>query len=123
MPEPRTGDALQIDVLTDPDGTCTLRVRGEVDLATSPMLRHQAMDQLERAPRRLVLDLRQVSFLGSSGLAVLMEIRTEALGRDIALRLVTVARAVLRPLTATGLVELFDIDDDGAPNGPTGPVG
>lgn len=108
---PRTGQALRVEILTDPSGTSTLRLHGEIDLATSPLLHRWAMDQLEREPRHLVLDLQQVDFLGSSGLAVLVEIRTEALRRGIGLRLVSTSRAVLRPLTATRLLDLFDVDD------------
>lgn len=69
------------------------------------------MEQLEQGPRLLVLDLRRVDFLGSSGLAVLIELRTEAQRRGIGLRLVATSRAVLRPLVATGLITLFDVND------------
>ncbi|MGH3928971.1 MAG: STAS domain-containing protein [Pseudonocardiaceae bacterium] len=111
VPEPRIGDPLRLEVLVPANGTCTLRVRGEIDLATSPLLRSCAMEQLRQGPRLLVLDLRRVDFLGSSGLAVLIELRTEAQRRGIGLRLVVTSRAVLRPLVATGLITLFDVDD------------
>ncbi|HEY2765717.1 MAG TPA: STAS domain-containing protein [Pseudonocardiaceae bacterium] len=111
VPEPRTGDPLRVDVLAGPSGTSTLRLCGEIDLATSPLLHQRAMDELAREPRQLVLDLRQVDFLGSSGLAALVEIRTEALRRGVGLRLVSASRAVLRPLIATRLLDLFDVDD------------
>lgn len=100
---------LWAQVQSDQQGTCTLQVVGEIDLATAPLLRSRAMEQLERGPRVLVLDLEEVSFLGSSGLAVLIQIRTEAMRRDVGLRLVSSSRAVLRALTATGLIELFDV--------------
>ncbi|MFN2496128.1 MAG: STAS domain-containing protein [Pseudonocardiaceae bacterium] len=108
--EPAAGDLLRMDVRADPEGPITLRVIGEVDLATAPLLRSRAMEHLGQAPGRLVLDLRGVEFLGSSGLAVLIEIRSEALRRGIGLQLVTASRAVLRPLIATGLIELFDVE-------------
>lgn len=106
---PPSGSPLRMTVQPDSNGTCTLQVAGEIDLATSPLLRSRVMEQLEHAPRVLVLDLQRVSFLGSSGLAVLIEIRTEALRRDVGLRLITTSQAVLRALTATGLIELFDV--------------
>lgn len=111
-PEPRTADLLRVQALAGADGTCTLRVVGEIDLATSPVLRSHGMEQLMRAPRLLVLDLGRVDFLGSSGLAVLVELRSAAQQRDIGLRLVTTSRAVLRPLVVTGLIELFDINEN-----------
>jgi anti-sigma B factor antagonist len=90
-----------------------MRAIGEIDLATAGLLRSRVMEQLEQLPRRLVLDLSAVGFLGSSGLAVLVEIRTEAQRREVGLRLITNSRAVLRALTATGLIELFDVDTAG----------
>ena len=108
--EPAAGDLLRMDVRADPEGPITLRVIGEIDLATAPLLRSRAMKHLVQTPGRLVLDLRRVEFLGSSGLAVLIEIRSEAMRRGIGLLLVTASRAVLRPLIATGLIELFDVD-------------
>lgn len=69
------------------------------------------MQQLQRAPRLLVLDLERVDFLGSSGLAVLIELRAEAQRCGIGLRLVTTSHAVLRPLVATELIRLFDVAD------------
>jgi anti-sigma B factor antagonist len=104
---------LRVAVQPDPEGTCILQVVGEIDLVTAPLLRSSAMEVLERPHRRLVLDLQQVAFLASSGLAVLVDIRTEALRRGVGLQLVTTSRAVLRPLIATGLIQLFEVDASG----------
>ncbi|HEY2725387.1 MAG TPA: anti-sigma factor antagonist [Pseudonocardiaceae bacterium] len=107
-------DLLTIEVRTGVDGT-TVELAGEVDLVTAPLLHDRVMTVLDQVPgldqaaRRMVLDMRQVSFLGSSGLAVLVELRTAAQRRDVRLQLVTTSRAVLRPLIATGLIELFEV--------------
>jgi anti-sigma B factor antagonist len=87
-------------------------VAGEVDMVTTPHLRSYLQQQVERTGPVLVLDLRQVAFLGSSGLAVLVETLDWTRERDIALRLVCDSREVLRPLEATGLTELFEIHSD-----------
>ena len=84
-------------------------VTGEVDMLTTPHLRSYLQKHVQQAEARLVLDLRGVAFLGSSGLAVLVETLDWTRERDIALRLVCTSREVLRPLEATGLTELFDI--------------
>jgi anti-sigma B factor antagonist len=60
----------------------------------------------------LVIDMSSVGFLGSSGLAALVTARDDATERRVTLRLVSADHAVLRPLTATGLAELFDIYPD-----------
>lgn len=109
-PAPPAGDLLRVVVQSGPEGTSILQITGEIDLVTAPLLRSSVMEQLQRAQRRIVLVLQQVSFLGSAGLAVLVDIRTEALRRDVDLLLVTTSRAVLRPLVATGLIQLFEVD-------------
>ena len=91
------------------DGTVTLTVVGEVDAFTAPRLRPSIASQLEGQPRELVLDLSAVEFLGSAGLAVLVETQALARDRDVALRLIATSRAVIRPLHGTGLIDLFTI--------------
>lgn len=87
-------------------------VAGEVDMVTTPCLRAHLLQQLERAHSILVIDLRKVGFLGSSGLAVLVKTLELTRERSIGLRLVCNTREVLRPLEATGLTQLFEIHPD-----------
>jgi anti-sigma B factor antagonist len=95
-----------------------ITVGGEVDMLTSPQLRSLVLDQFEPGAgvELVVLDLDGVTFLGTSGLAVLIEVREAAHAAGVELRLACTARRVLRPLTIAGLIPLFDIHDtiDGA---------
>jgi anti-sigma B factor antagonist len=84
---------------------------GQVDAFTAPLLRSSIADQLEGRPRELVLDLSAVDFLGSAGLAALVETLKSAADRDVALRLIATGRAVIRPLRSTGLIDLFTVTD------------
>jgi anti-sigma B factor antagonist len=89
-----------------------VRVGGEVDMLTTPHLGTSIAEELAHGPAILVLDLCSVTFLGSSGLAALVTAREDAATRGVSLRLVSAEHAVLRPLAATGLTDLFDIYDD-----------
>jgi len=102
---------IDLDVKRDGD-IVIVRVGGEVDMLTTPLLGSCLAEQLQATPRLLVVDMRDVGFLGSSGLAALVTARDDAGERDVALRLVSADHAVLRPLTATGLAKLFDIYPD-----------
>ena len=96
------------------DGNRTVvEVGGEVDLATSRHLRSAVLEQLAAVPavELMILDLDGVTFLGTNGLAVLIEVREAAHTAGVELRLACTARRVLRPLTIAGLVPLFDIHD------------
>jgi len=94
-------------------GHAVIQVGGEVDMLTSPQLRSAVLDQFEpdSGVELVVLDLDGVTFLGTSGLAVLIEVREAAHAAGIELRLACTARRVLRPLTIAGLIPLFDIHD------------
>ena len=59
----------------------------------------------------LVLDLSDVTCLGSAGLAVLVAAKDGADARGHTLRLVCGSRIVTRALEATGLLTLFDVAD------------
>jgi anti-sigma B factor antagonist len=91
-----------------------IQVGGEVDMLTSPQLRSAVLDQFhpDSEVELVVLDLDGVSFLGTSGLAALIEVREAAHTAGVELRLACTARRVLRPLTIAGLIPLFDIHDN-----------
>jgi anti-sigma B factor antagonist len=105
-------DALTLTTQIARDSEVTVSVVGEVDAFTAPMLRSVADTQLKRHPSELVLDLRGVRFLGSAGLAVLVETQTSADARGIPLRLIATTRPVTRALEVTGLIDLFTVSGD-----------
>jgi anti-sigma B factor antagonist len=110
-------DQITLSISTPASGQVVVEVGGEVDMLTSPQLRAAVLEQFEaEGVHTLVLVLDGVTFLGTSGLAVLIEVREAAQTADVALRLVCTARRVLRPLTIAGLVPLFDVYEtlDGA---------
>jgi len=110
----RSGDADdQITLSSDrpAPGQIVIEVGGEVDMLTSPQLRAAVLEQFEPSANveLVVLAMDDVTFLGTSGLAVLIEVREAAHAAGVELRLACTARRVLRPLTIAGLVPLFDI--------------
>lgn len=104
-PRPRLID---IAVQQRGNGVTVLTVGGEVDMSSAPVLRTTVGQHLTDGST-LVLDLSRVTFLGSAGLAVLVEAAQQSKSRGVALRIVAVARAVKRPLEATGLGDVFSV--------------
>ena len=112
----RGGDAddqITLSTTRPAPGQVVIQVSGEVDMLTSPQLRSLVLDQFEPGAgvELVVLELEGVTFLGTSGLAVLIEVREAAHTAGVELRLACTARRVLRPLTIAGLIPLFDIHD------------
>jgi len=92
-----------------------LEVDGEVDTLTAPRLEScldEVLDTATTSGSAVVADLTGVTFLSSSGLAVLIRGARRATAAGVALRLVAATRAVTRPLTVTGADVLFDIHSD-----------
>jgi anti-sigma B factor antagonist len=57
-------------------GGLALTVSGELDLATSPELREHLAAALESGMTRVVVDLREVTFMDSIGLAAIVHARS-----------------------------------------------
>lgn len=93
-------------------GVCVLDVDGDVDMLTAPVLDSMVTTQVVSRPRSLILDLRDVGFMSSAGLASLVAARDAAREAGIRFRLVCTGQPVLRPMTVTGLTDMFDIYGD-----------
>jgi anti-sigma B factor antagonist len=105
-------------VLHEQAQALVVTVAGEIDLLTVARLRSAVaagFDKL-RDGEILVIDLTDVTFLGSPGLQVLVDVTQAARRRREPLRLVVDhTRPVIRPIELTGLddfLALFDTVDD-----------
>lgn len=99
--EPVVGLAERGDILV-------LSLAGELDLADAPTLREALGDAVERAPKRLVVDLAEVTFVDSTVLGALVEARSK-LGGD-AFALAAPGLEVRRALEVSGLDRHFTIE-------------
>lgn len=105
------GEIIRFDVVDHGPDVRVLHVVGELDTLTAPLLQVRLAEQLAQV-RTLVLDLSDVTFLGSAGLAVLVGARDDADTRGCRLLVVPGSRIVKRALEATGLLALFATADD-----------
>lgn len=96
-------------------GVITIAVAGALDIATIDLverhIRHALSCDNHIPPATLILDLGKVSFMGSPGLHLLLGLR--ATTRELGTRLVLRGagrRAIIQPLTVTGLLDLFVLE-------------
>ena len=61
--------------MASPDLTNVLPLEGEIDLHLCPRLERSLASMIKRRPAHLVVDLSGVTFIDSSGLAVLLRAR------------------------------------------------
>jgi len=105
--DPVAEDLITVRVNRPWPGAAVVHVAGEVDMFTGPLLRRRVGDELAVEPEHLVLDLSEVVFLGSNGLSILVDTSQVAASTGTSVRLVATSTAVTRPLTCTGVSELF----------------
>jgi anti-sigma B factor antagonist len=95
--------------MPEPGAIAVVPIHGEVDLNTSADIAQAIQQAVSPRPPVLVLDMTEVSFMSSTGLAVLIATEHQTREAGVELRLAASQRAVLRPIQITGLTAVFDI--------------
>jgi anti-anti-sigma factor len=98
-------------------GHAVLRVRGELDMLTAPVLEQAVRTALEAAPPLLALDLTPTTFLDSSGARQVARCAREAVRAGAAVRVVCpkgnrTVRLVIDLLELHTLVPVLDSVDE-----------
>ncbi|WP_280271511.1 anti-sigma factor antagonist [Nocardia wallacei] len=101
----------RIHIVADTQDKATvLRVSGEIDVLTAPVLREAIETAWSEGPQppATIVDLTAVTFLASAGLAVLAGCSRSA-PESARLWVVADKPATSRPITVTGLSELLNL--------------
>jgi anti-sigma B factor antagonist len=103
-----SSDLLTVDIDTR-GSAVVVSVRGELDLATVPVLRDRldTVGEVSDAPSPLVVDLSAVTFIGSAGLALLVDLHNKCTGRGTPMALVATGSVVPRAIQVTALDQVF----------------
>src|ERR1700726_3787423 len=99
---------MSLSVLSRPAVTIA-RLEGDLDIATTPVLRERLLSVLGPGVRLLIIDLSGVSFCDVSALAVLIGTQRRARGQGITVRLAAPRPQVAKLLRVTGLDRYFTI--------------
>ncbi len=92
------------------NGTASIALEGELDLANAPQLEERLADIEGTRPSRLVVDLGRLVFIDSTGLRVLLQADARARedGRELTLR--PGDAAVQRAFEVTGALEILSFE-------------
>jgi anti-sigma B factor antagonist len=101
--------SLEIDEHGD---AVTVTLGGELDISNAAAVEGRLIALEESRPAALVLDLRQVSFIDSTGLSLLINADSRARKAGRRLTIVPGEGAVERTLRTVGLDERLDIDPE-----------
>jgi anti-anti-sigma factor len=95
---------LRIELWGERDAVCVAPT-GEIDLSTVTAVDDQLQQLLESGARSLVLDLRRVSFMDSSGLRLILRWNEYADEQEIAFAVIQGPPPVARVFELTGVAE------------------
>jgi anti-anti-sigma factor len=90
-------------------GHVTVAIHGELDLATAPALEHELVELLKLVPDSLMLDLRDLAFIDSTGMHALIEVHDVAGRLGVELELCALSPPTNRVVDAMGVRELLKI--------------
>ena len=88
-----------------------LYLSGGIDLRTSPRLRATFLDLIDEKPARIILDLSGVSYVDSSGVGTMVELKRRAMRYQSPVVLVGLQNRVRSLFEITRLDKFFDITD------------
>jgi anti-sigma B factor antagonist len=107
-PTPGSSEAFATEI-QETGGIWLIRASGDIDLDTAPKLEAVLSRAIDAAPSRVIVELRSVTFLDSTGLRVLVDAERRLSDAGGALVIDGMSEAVRRVLEVTGL--LADLAD------------
>ena len=102
--------ALEIET-TNEAGRLLISARGEVDLYASPALRDAILKAMPKTQGRLGIELSQVDYMDSSGVATLVEGLKSANAKKLEFLLVAPSGSVMKVLQLARLDSVFTITE------------
>jgi anti-sigma B factor antagonist len=93
------------------DQTAIVDVGGEVDLHCSAAFQQELLETLDEGPKRVVVNLADVGYMDSSGVASLVKLLSRSRSAGVELCLLSPTPKVLSVLQITRLDSVFEICD------------
>ena len=101
-----SGTSGSADVTFDGDGVPTIRLSGEIDMSNVDALRRTIEPIVARAPDLVIFDLSTLSFMDSSGIALLLQVTAQS--KTVRVR--QPSQLVQRMIEATGLTDILVVE-------------
>ena len=94
------------------DGVTILDLKGKITLGTGDIaLRNAVQDAINSGSTKIVISMKEVSTIDSSGVGELVSAYTSAANRGAKLRLANLPAKITDVLTITQLITVFDVYD------------
>jgi len=108
LPPLRAGLAFEVSAVRG-GGWTTIRLDGELDLATAPVLSDRFAEVFSSHPGAIVLDLAELRYCDSAGIRVLLSITARCTRDGVPVRLTNVRENIRRVFELMSVVEALDL--------------
>lgn len=109
--DPAVQSHFRLELARRDDGAAVIAVSGELDLASSPALEEELERPMTSDAGSVIVDLRRLEFIDSTGLSVLVRARQKAEQQGRRFALVKGPQQIQRLLNLTGVAERFILLD------------
>lgn len=103
-----SSEDFRVDITPDRERV-TVRAVGEIDLATADELERPMLELFDSGFEDVVLDLRDVTFMDSSGIRVLITTHQHAKDRGAGLSIVVGTSRVRQTLELSGAIDYLEV--------------
>ncbi|HHP7230835.1 MAG TPA: anti-sigma factor antagonist [Xenococcaceae cyanobacterium] len=87
-----------------------VELAGDIDAATTPLIQEQVFP-IVKPDSKIILDMRQVSYLSSSGLRMLLLLYRTAIAQKVSIVLVGLTEEIWDTMSVTGFLDFFTTCD------------
>ena len=110
-PVMRREPALKAD-LESIEGAMVVTPRERIDSAVAPAFEHVVMEAVDRARKRVVVDLATIDYISSAGLRVMLVVAKKSRALGLVFVICGMRPEVLKVFETTGLVSILRIVPD-----------
>jgi anti-anti-sigma factor len=97
------GSRVTMEVSDDSSGSVVMKIAGELDAANADALRAEIVPTIDRRPDLIIFDLEHLSFMDSSGIAVLLS----CAAKSGAVEVRNASAIIRRIIEATGVQDVL----------------
>lgn len=95
--------------IKEQNGGIYVTVSGRLDTPASVLAQEEMAPLMENADKEIVLDFARLDYISSSGLRLLLTLRKQAAARGGNVIIEHVSEEILKVLTMTGFVNIFEV--------------
>jgi len=103
--------SIELQSIESGNGTATLIIQGEIDMSSSTLVRTHLTDLFKKNQKMIVVDLSNVSYIDSSGIATLVEGLQWSHSNNTKFRLTNLSPMVKDVFEIARLLTVFEVYD------------